>query len=169
MTSSVVASFKRYHDADRAIERLNQYGFDEEQISAITQVRVMEAYLNRYNRLGWRTVSGAISGATLGGLTGLLVGLGAVSAPGLGSILVAGMVASALGTGGVGAAAGGLVGALVALGLPRQDAEKYKADIKEGAVVVAVHEEQRVVEASQVLRQSGGESVNIYQSELFLS
>lgn len=167
--NSVVASFKQYHDADRAIEQLDEHGFDEKQISAITQARVMESYLNRYNRLGWRTVTGAVSGATLGGLTGLLVGLGTISVPGLGSLLVAGTIASVLSSGGIGAAAGGLVGALVALGLPRQDAEMYHEDVREGAVLVAVHEDERVQEASQVLQQSGADCVNIYQTELFLS
>lgn len=163
---SVIASFAYYRDADLAVEQLDKRGFDEKQISAVTRAQVMEAYLNRYTRLGWRTVTGAFSGATLGGLTGLLVGIGAIKVPGLGPLLVAGALSSVLGSAtlgsGLGAAAGGLVGALVNLGVPHKEAEGYKEEVKHGKVIIAVHHDSRFEEIQRVLCELGAENVCVY-------
>jgi len=75
-------------------------------------------------------------GATIGGLGGLLVGLGALAIPGIGPIVAAGPLLAALTGAGVGAVAGGIVGALVDLGVPEEDANLYSEGLRRGSVLV---------------------------------
>ena len=52
-------------------------------------------------------------GAVIGGILGFMIGLGALAIPGLGPLVAAGTLATALGTAGVGVVAGMLVGGLL--------------------------------------------------------
>jgi hypothetical protein len=82
---------------------------------------------------------GAGTGAALGGLGGLLVGLGALALPGIGPVLAAGPLAAALAGAGLGAAAGGVIGALTDLGIPEEDAHVYAEAVRRGGTLVTVH------------------------------
>lgn len=124
-------------DAEAAVNDLERQGFDRRQISLVMR-DVME---NREmtNWMGSHVFGGAASGATtggiIGGLAGLLIGVGAITIPGLGVLLIGGPLAAALGLTGAaataatgaltGALAGGLVGALVGLGVPEETARMY--------------------------------------------
>ena len=85
---------------------------------------------------------GLLAGAGLG----TLVGLGAVFVPDLGPLIAAGAFASTLGTMGVGALAGALIGvssgviagALNASGYPEHESRFYGTEIEHGAVLVSV-------------------------------
>jgi hypothetical protein len=84
-------------------------------------------------------------GAALGGLGGLLVGLGALTIPGIGPVIAAGPLATAIaGLAGAGAgalaggAAGGLLGALMDMGLPEEQASYYAEGVRRGGTLVAV-------------------------------
>jgi uncharacterized protein (TIGR02271 family) len=86
---------------------------------------------------------GAGVGALVGGLGGLLVGLGALAIPGIGPVLAAGPLATAVAAivgAGVGAAAGGAVGGilggLIDLGIPEEQAHYYAEGIRRGGVLV---------------------------------
>src|ERR1051326_4417806 len=59
---------------------------------------------------------GAVAGgsALIGGIAGLAAGLGAMALPGVGPAIAVGPLAVAIGSAGIGAAAGGLIGALTA-------------------------------------------------------
>ncbi len=86
--------------------------------------------------------TGAAAGSALGGLTGLLVGLGAVAIPGIGPVMLAGAAATAIATtiSGtvIGAAAGSLAGGLIGLGVPSDRADIYSDRISEGHYLVMV-------------------------------
>jgi hypothetical protein len=60
------------------------------------------------------TVAGGGAGALIGGIAGLAAGLGAMAIPGIGPVIAAGPLAVAIGSAGIGAATGGVVGALTA-------------------------------------------------------
>jgi hypothetical protein len=87
--------------------------------------------------------TGAGIGAAVGGLGGLLVGLGALAIPGIGPVLAAGPLATALAGlvgAGVGAVAGGvtggLIGALVDMGIPEEQAQYYSEGVRRGGTLV---------------------------------
>lgn len=50
---------------------------------------------------------------------------------------------AALGGAAIGTAAGGIVGALVGLGIPEFEAKRYDAKIREGNILISVHTEDR--------------------------
>lgn len=104
---------------------------------------------------GDATAAGAGMGAVLGGLTGMLVGLGALMLPGIGPVLAAGPLATVLsgligaGVGAVGGGlAGGLIGALVDLGVPEDQAQYYAEGVRRGGALVTARVGDK--QASQV-------------------
>jgi hypothetical protein len=113
---------------------------------------------------------GAIGGTAIGGIGGLLVGIAAVSVPGIGPVLTAGAVATALGTtvagAGLGAATGGLIGALAASGIPRDEAEVYVEGVKRGGVLVLVEASDTLAtEASSVMSRAGAVDINVRREQ----
>jgi uncharacterized membrane protein len=83
-------------------------------------------------------VRDAEKGAVVGGLAGLMLGLTELAAPGLGALLAGGWIVTTLLGAGIGAAAGGLIGALAELGLPHEHAEQYEDAVRRGGVVLTV-------------------------------
>ncbi len=87
--------------------------------------------------------AGVGAGVALGGLGGLLVGLGAIAIPGIGPVIAAGPVVTALASAaagaGVGAVAGGLVGALMDMGVPKEEAGFYAEGVRRGGALLTVH------------------------------
>src|SRR5438105_11491947 len=86
--------------------------------------------------VGGGAATGAIGGGVLGGLAGLLVGIGALAIPGIGPIIAAGPIATTLMGAGIGAATGGLLGALVDAGVPEEEARLYQTGVERGGVLV---------------------------------
>lgn len=159
---SVIALFPDYNAAEEAIDRLSSKQFQRAQISVVTQKRVMLFHLAEYDVLatsdgGW----GQIRGAALGSLTGLLAGLGATAVPGLGAILATGQLATA-----VDAADAGLVGPLIALGIPLRLARTYRDSIKNGQILVAVQGEHRTDEARRTLQTCGAGSLHVFNLDM---
>jgi hypothetical protein len=103
----------------------------------------------------------AAVGAGLGGVAGLLIGLGALAVPGIGPLLAAGPLAVALGGLVAGGAAGGIVGALSAAGVPEEYARKYAAAIEQGSALVSVRTDQYTHDAvERVLTAHGGTEIH---------
>jgi hypothetical protein len=72
----------------------------------------------------------------------LLSAAGALTIPVIGPILAAGPIAAALTGAGIGAAAGGLVGALTESGVPEQDAKYYAEGVRRGDVLVTIRTDE---------------------------
>ncbi len=114
MTSTVSAMFDRYSDAKAAISRLEAAGIPHDQISIVSNDVEHRQYRTTEDAAGSAAGAGASLGTLIGGGAGLLAGLGMLALPGLGPVVAAGWLASTALGAGVGAAAGGLVGALTA-------------------------------------------------------
>jgi hypothetical protein len=161
-TKYVVGLFETRDAAQRAVNELSARGFTRERVSVAMRDRDEAARLA--DTTGTETTeaagTGAVGGGILGGLAGLLVGLGALTVPGVGPVLAAGPLAAALGTtlagAGIGAAAGGLVGALVGMGVPEEEAEYYTEGVRRGGVLVSVHTSDAMADAAtDVMRAAG--------------
>jgi hypothetical protein len=72
----------------------------------------------------------------VGGGAGLLAGLGLLAIPGLGPVVAAGWLASTALGAVVGGTAGGLIGALTAAGVSKEDAQVYAEGIRRGGTLV---------------------------------
>jgi hypothetical protein len=73
----------------------------------------------------------------VGTLVGLALVGGTIVLPGVGTFLIGGPVAAALAGAGLGAASGGLLGALILSGIPEPEAKTYAAGIEQGRVFVS--------------------------------
>lgn len=105
---------------------------------------------------GSEVAEGAGIGALIGGLGGLLVGLGALAIPGVGPIIAAGPILTAITGAGLGAVTGGMVGALVDLGIPDAEAQVYAEGVRRGYNMVAVQApESRVDQAKLIMDRAG--------------
>jgi uncharacterized membrane protein len=152
--ATVCGLFERYEDASRALERLNEMGYGKDHISVIAPEDMVKDKLT--GEFG-STEDTAKSGAVIGGVAGLLVGVGMIMVPGVGPILGAGALATALGStavgAGIGAAAGGLRGALAEMGVPEAEATEYENGVKKGAILVTViAERERIQEVKDTFK-----------------
>lgn len=173
------AVFNERDQAERAIKELRQAGVPESAISAIQlhddkadDKRESGDDVHRSELADHDTkASGAAKGLAAGGALGAIAGLGALLIPGIGPFIAAGALAETLGvagsaavvSGAVGAAAGGLTGALVDYGIDREHAEYYERRVREGAMLVAVDasdNESAYRAARAILRAAGGESAD---------
>jgi hypothetical protein len=164
--------------AESAIDELRDDGYNPKDISIVTQDKVVGQDLARDT--GASVAEGAASGATtggvIGGLAGLLIGIGAITVPGIGGLLIGGPLAAALGLTGAaattvqgavtGALAGGLIGALVGLGVPEEDARVYEDRIKQGGILLAVPSSDSAArEARVILEAHGAEQTRFVETD----
>src|SRR4029079_7190665 len=105
--------------------------------------------------------AGGSTGAILGGALGWLAGIGLLAIPGLGPLIAAGPVLAALSGVAVGAAFGGIGGALVGMGVPEFEAKRYEGKIKEGNILISVHCEnsEETKRAKEIFEQSGAHAI----------
>lgn len=164
---TLVGLFDNFTEAQGVLEALLNAGYARENVSLVaadregkyagdlyaTDVPPMEdAEVNSAEG----AATGAVSGGLLGGLAGLVIGLGALTIPGLGPVIAAGPIASALIGAGIGAVAGGVIGALIGWGIPEEHAEYYAEGIRRGGTLVAVKaDESQVSAVSEIMRRYG--------------
>ena len=146
MTSTILATFDNVEDANDAIHELMDAGFDRSDIGLAVYDRdnVSDRYLGDRNDV--TASEGTSFGGTVGLLVGVVVGLGAITIPGVGPIIAAGPLAAALGaaTGGAigaaaGAATGNITASLINLGVPEEEAAYYAESLRRGSALVSVN------------------------------
>lgn len=169
-----VGVFPSYLDAEQAISELRDRGFSTDKISIIARDEVAQDEIadidvnDTFDRkVGEGATAGAMTGGVLGGITGLLVGLGSLVVPGVGPVLFAGEVASALTAalagGAVGTVTGGLLGSLLGLGIPEERARIYNERVAGGGYLVIVDgTEQDIINAKTILMNRGIQELGIY-------
>jgi stress response protein YsnF len=153
---TVVALYDNLTDAHEAVDELVNAGFARNDVSLVAGDATGEygAYLDEHDGedMAEGAATGAVGGAVVGGLAGLLVGLGALAIPGVGPIIAAGPLAATLAGAGIGAATGGLLGALVEWGIPEAEAGYYAEGVRRGGTLVAARvQDNRVEEAVDIL------------------
>lgn len=172
--ATVVGLFEHYQDAERAVDQLYARGFERSNVSVAARDQVLADRIPAGKTMGTEAgegaASGAVGGAAIGGLAGLLIGLGALVIPGIGPVVAAGTLATALTStavgAGIGAATGGLLGALVGMGIPEEDANFYAEGVKRGGVLVSVDTtEDRASMARDILRDAGALNVDQRRAE----
>ena len=151
---TVVGLFPRRSDAESAIRDLKQAGFSDDRIGVAMQDPNEQGDL--LESTGGTAAEGAAAGALSGGLIGGLIGLlGSLLIPGVGPIVVGGVLASALTGAGLGAATGGVIGALMGMGVPEADAQHFDSGLRSGRTLVTVNAGARTDEALGILDRHG--------------
>ena len=158
-SGTVVGLFHNQADAERAIQRLKQDGFSENQIGVAIKDRQQQEELieGTGTKAAEGAATGAMGGGVLGGVIGLLAGVGALAIPGIGPIIAGGTLASTLAGAGIGAAAGGLLGALVGMGVPEEDAAHFDKGFRAGGTLVTVAAGSRDEEARNCMYENGAD------------
>jgi uncharacterized protein (TIGR02271 family) len=156
---TIVGLFHNQADAERAIQRLKEAGFSEDQIGVALRDRDRQRELvkDTGTQVAEGAATGALGGGILGGVLGLLAGVGALAIPGIGPIIAGGTLASTLAGAGIGAAAGGLLGALVGMGVPEEDARHFDEGFRAGGTLVTVNAGTRADAARECLYESGAD------------
>ena len=151
---TVVGLFARRRDAEAAIRDLKAAGFRDDQVGVALQDKEEQGDL--LESTGAKEAEAAAAGAVSGGLVGGLIGLlGSLLVPGVGPIMVGGVLASTLTGAGIGAATGGIIGALMGLGVPEPDARHFDQGLRLGSTLVTVDAGPRTSDALMILDRHG--------------
>ena len=173
-----VGVFSTYSDAEAALSELKNSGFPMNQVSVVARDATQHENVGgadvtddvaKKARVENDAAKGAVTGGALGGLTGLLVGLGALAIPGIGPVMLAGATATAIATTlsgtAIGAAAGGLIGALIGLGIPEERARVYNDRVSRGDYLVMIEgTEDEIRRAEAILSHRGIQDWGIYDA-----
>ncbi|WP_035993056.1 general stress protein [Leptolyngbya sp. KIOST-1] len=172
-----VGLFATRQEAERAMYRLRDSGFPMDRISVVAKsgegLRDLSSNQDydpnkpKSEQALGGAGAGAKAGAITGGAVGLIGSLGVLAIPGVGAVAEVGFLLAntLLGTG-IGAASGGLLGALIGWGVPEDRANYYNDRVhNKGEYLVLVEgSEQEIRAAESVLQESGIRDWGVYNS-----
>jgi hypothetical protein len=154
--NAVVGVFYTRSEAEQAINDLHTAGFAEDKIGMIARDSAGRMVAEK----GGETMAeeGAAAGAVVGAGAGALVGLGILTGtiPVIGPVVALGTLGTILLNAVGGAAILGLVGALIGLGIPEDEAKYYEAEVHGGRFLITVDAGNRQAEAWSILHRAGG-------------
>ena len=149
MNEAIYGVFASVEDAERAISALKDHGAGGNEISVVRKQtgaglpRVEdEASTGITVTSAADVTAGALKGGAAGLALGILAGAVALTIPGIGPILAAGPIATAIGAAmastAAGVVGGGVVGYLVDQGVPEEAAHSYHGALDRGDILVVV-------------------------------
>jgi uncharacterized membrane protein len=153
---TVIGVFDNNEDAQEAIRQLQAVGFDENVIGIAARAT---GHASHTSAIHDGSEKFAARGVALGLGTGAVWGLGILAGflPGIGPAIAGGTLGVLLSNAAVGAAAAGLGGALIGLGVSDEDVESYENEFNSGKTIVTVKAEDRSDTACAILsRTSSG-------------
>ncbi len=155
-TDIAVAVYDNHIQAESAVKKLQRAGFDLKSISILGKDYQTEEHVVGYFNAGDRAKFFGKLGAFWGGMAGMLFGSALLFVPVVGHIIVLGPLAATLFGGLQGAAliggASALVGALSAIGIPKDSVLRYEAAVKANKFLLVVHGDgQKIMRAHEVL------------------
>ena len=161
MSKLISGIFPTRNSADRAVQDLLDDGFRQADISVLlSESNVGHEFTVEK---GTKAPEGVATGAAIGGAVGAvamgLAAIATVAIPGM-AFVAAGPIVAALTGMGAGAAAGGITGGLIGLGIPEHEAKLYNEKMGSGGVLVGVHAEgDRANSAKRILEAAGAEKL----------
>lgn len=162
MSTLVSGLFMSRGTADEAVQDLVHAGYAADDISVLMSetTRGREFAVKGSTKAPEGATTGATVGGVLGAIAAGLAAAGVLVIPGV-NLVAVGPVLAALAGLGAGAAAGGLTGALIGVGIPEHEAKFYKEEIERGGILVGVYvHADRVKEARHILDDAGAEKVH---------
>lgn len=140
---STIAVYDSHTQADEAVRKLAKAGFDMKSISIIGQDYHSEEQAVGFFNAGDRAKFFGKFGAFWGGLAGMLFGSALLFVPVVGHFVILGPIAATIAGGLQGAVLGGgltaLVGALSAIGVPKDSVVRYETALKASKFIVIVN------------------------------
>jgi uncharacterized protein (TIGR02271 family) len=154
----VVGVFRDVESARAAVADLIKAGFTEDQVGLVARDGSVHTVKGKKKETGTAWEEGALAGVATGAGVGALWAIGIMAGllPAIGPLIVGGPLAAILASAAGGAATLGIVGALVGLGIPEEDAHYYEGEFKAGHTIVTVKANGRAHEALEIIRNHGG-------------
>ncbi|HKV85461.1 MAG TPA: general stress protein [Ktedonobacterales bacterium] len=154
MARSIAGLFPDRASAEQAIADLKAAGFDPSHMGIVMRDR--QETREVASDQGINSTTGAVTGSAIGGTAGaILAATGAFVIPGIGPFISGGILATAL----AGGAAGWLIGGLVGLGFPHEEAQYYQGRVEQGSTLLTVDAPGREMEAQQIMFNNGAEDL----------
>lgn len=155
---TAVGVFHSHAAAQRAIRRLKEAGFTDDQIGLVAHDPEKryggEHTEGEGNKAGTGAAAGAATGAGIGAVWGLGILAGAL--PAIGPVVAGGALASVIASAATAAVAGGVVGALIGLGVPEEEAKYYDQEFQHGRTLITVRDTARYADAQRLMREESG-------------
>lgn len=156
--------FQTREGVEEAVEALRRANFRNTDISVLfpDNTGTKDFAHEKNTKAPEGATTGAASGAVAGGVLGWLVGVGALAIPGIGPFIAAGPIVAALAGAGALGTFGGMVGALVGMGIPEYEAKRYEGRVKHGGILLSVHCDSHdwTKRAEEILRICGAEDIS---------
>jgi hypothetical protein len=163
--AAVFGIYSNATEVEGAIGALQAAGFRSTDISVLFPENTRNEVLIREKRTKapQGAAAGGVSGAVLGGTLGWLAGMGMIAIPGVGPLIAAGPILSALAGVGIGGTVAGITGALIGTGIPEYEARKYEGRVKSGGILMSVQvdDSERARIARGILRDTGAEEISL--------
>lgn len=162
--TAVFGIYRTRAEAEQGVDALIGSSFRAEDISVLLpeNMGTKDFAHEKHTKAPEGTVTGAGTGAVIGGTLGLLAGIGALAIPGFGPFIAAGPIMAALAGIGTGGVVGGFVGALVGMGIPEYEAKRYEGMVREGGILISVHCDSSdwVKRCKEVLERTGAHDIS---------
>lgn len=152
---AVIGLFASMSNAEQAVNQLRSSGFSTEEINIVSKKDNNVSSDNQDDSI----MDGAMTGGALGTLGGLMLSAGALAIPGVGPIVAAGPLASAIS----GAVSGGIAGGLIDWGIPAEASNSYSSEVSAGSTLAVIKTDAaKVNQAVQILTASGASNVETH-------
>jgi hypothetical protein len=163
MHKSIHGTVRDRDTASKVVDSLKQAGFESNNISILMSDKreTRDFAVTNETQAPEGAATGAGTGAILGGALGWLTGIGAIAIPGVGPLIAAGPIMAALSGAVVGGAVGGIAGALIGMGIPEEDAQRYESSVKLGKALISVHakNDEEAERAREVMAMAGAHDI----------
>ena len=156
MNESVIAVYSSHAEAEGAVHKLKRGGIPLERISIIGRNFQVREDIQGYYRPSDAVKEGVGFGAWFGGLFGLLAGFGLFIFPVVGPLIVLGPLAGLIAGAATGAGIGALVSGLMAMGVSKEEALKYKSRVEAGEFLVTVIGSPEEIETARGILEATG-------------
>lgn len=162
-----VGIYNTHTEAEEGVKKLEKAGFDMKKLSIVGRDYHSEEQVVGYYNTGDRMKAWGKMGAFWGGLWGILFGAAFFVIPGIGPIVVAGPLVSAL----VGALEGAVVvgglsalgAGLVGIGIPKDSVIKYETALKADKFLLVAHGTgEEVAKAADILNATDTAGVAVH-------
>jgi outer membrane lipoprotein SlyB len=156
--SIAVGVFRDAEQAKHAIDALEGAGYSENEIGFLARASATGSDEGTMSSAATGAVEGGVLGGVLGAAAALLI-------PGFGPAIAGGILLATFGAAGVGALAGSVIGALVNIGVPEEEAHHYQRELEKGHTIVTVKATSGYDDALAIMRSHGAIDVRIRYSE----
>lgn len=164
MDEMVIGLFKDSKNAGEAVGELKGQGFTKDvSVLAYNKNKNEPKAAAVKQDVSEGATAGSVVGTIAGALAAIFSGISAVAVPGIGVVVGGPLIALLSVAGGAaGLLTGGIVGALIDLGIPAETARLYEEGIKKGEVLVGVTaKEEKLGEARSILMRHQVKDIKI--------